>query len=107
MFVGEPVSVEPAGAVGPPETFIWKDQTYEVQEILHTWSDWGFGEGSHTRSWRNRRHRNYFQVRTSQGDFELYVDRGVRGERSIWILSRILDEPFEGVPPPGDGSAAH
>ena len=101
MFVGEPVSVDPPGAGTPPSRFVWRDQVYDVQEILHSWSDWGFGEGSHTRSWRNRRHRNYFQVRTQQGDFELYVDRGVRGERSVWILSRTLDEPSGGetLPP--------
>ena len=107
MFVGEPVSVEPEGAGKAPAQFVWRGQVFHVREILHSWSDWHFGEGSHTRSWRNRRHRNYFQVRTPRGDFELYVDRGVRGERSVWILARTLDAETDGnSQPPHDGSAA-
>ena len=95
MFIGEPVSVEPSGGGLPPARFVWRERVFDVREILHTWSDWHFGEGSHTRSWRNRRHRNYFQVRTDAVDFELYVDRGVRGERHVWILARRLDPPSD------------
>ena len=108
MFIGESVSVEQAVGGLSPARFVWREQVFDVREILHTWSDWKFGEGSHTRSWRNRRHRNYFQVRTESGDFELYVDRGVRGERHVWILAQTLDAVSGGGSPPShEGPGAH
>lgn len=105
-FIGEPVLVEQASSSPEPVRFTWRDEPYEIVTILHSWSDWNFGAGSHTRSWRNRRHRNYYHVRTERGDFELYVDRGVRGERHVWILAQKLAAapPSDENSPQGESS---
>lgn len=86
------MTVEQAMGGPEPVRFSWRDRTLEVREILQAWSDWNFGAGSHTRSWRNRRHRNYYRVRTDEGLFELYADRGIRGEIRKWILVQQLED---------------
>ena len=89
-FIDEPVEVELSGEIPQPVSFRWRGQDYTVLEVLQTWSDWHFGEGSHRRSWRNRRHRNYFRVRTAQGQFELYLDRAATVSSDRWILYQEL-----------------
>lgn len=91
-FIGQPVTVQQAAEGPEPARFHWKDHMYEVSEVVQAWSDWHFGEGSHRRSWRNRRHRNYYRVRTPEGLFELYADRGIRGEIQEWILVQQLED---------------
>lgn len=90
-FIGQPVEVVLLGELPEPVQFVWQGRTIDVREVTHRWTDWNFGEGSHRRSWRNRRHRNYYRVRTDEGEFELYVDRGVQGESRRWILVQRLD----------------
>lgn len=79
---------EPAG----PVAFTWKGQEHEVAEILHQWFDWGFGAGTPRRTWRTRRHRTYYRVRSSDGHtYELYADRGTGSQRPTWYLYQRLD----------------
>jgi hypothetical protein len=95
-FIGRPIEVQTTGEVRLPASFRLGDREYEVEEILETWQDHGFGMASPLKkNWRLRHHRNYFRVRTTKGEvFELYLDRtrvGLRaGAPSRWFLYRRL-----------------
>jgi hypothetical protein len=95
-FIGRPIEVKTTGEVRLPASFFLGDREYEVAEILETWQDHGFGMASPLKkNWRLRHHRNYFRVRTTQGEvFELYLDRtrvGLRqGAPRRWFLYRRL-----------------
>ena len=95
-FIGRAIEVTTAGEVRVPASFRLGDREYEVAEILETWQDHGFGMASPLKkSWRLRHHRNYFRVRTTEGDvFEIYLDRtrvGLRhGAPRRWFLYQRL-----------------
>ena len=95
-FVGRPIRVTTTGEVPVPASFRLGDRDYEVGEILQMWQDHGFGMASPLKkNWRLRHHRNYFRVRTTEGEvFELYLDRtrvGLRhGAPRRWFLYRRL-----------------
>lgn len=90
-FIGEKITVETTGTVKQPTRFTWRATVYEIDEIILAWSDWNFPAGSTQRSWRTRRHRNYYRVRTSSGEqFELYLDRS-RDPRGDWYLYQQLE----------------
>lgn len=95
-FIDEKVAVTCGGEVKSPKSFVWRDRTYTITELLHTWPDWGFAKGAKQRNWRSRRHRNYYRVRTDSGEvFELYLDRGVKLGREVWYLYQRLDAEDE------------
>ena len=91
-FIGEEVEVEMAGdPVLEPALIRWAGREYRVAEMLTRWFDYGFGPVlSAQPKWWQRRHRNYYRVRTEDGYvFELYFDRGANRkhpERRKWIL---------------------
>lgn len=91
-LVSEPIEVTCAGAPQVPASFAWRGQEFVVSKVEGYWHDWGFGKAApKTRTWKLRRHRNYYRVVTTCGRrFELYLDRG--GGRRIWVLFKeILD----------------
>jgi hypothetical protein len=74
-----------------PVEFIWRGEVKRISEIVISWQDWGFPGGSHKKSWRQRRHRNYYQVLGEDKClYEIYLDRGTDGEPK-WFLYRIID----------------
>lgn len=89
-FIDEAIVVEVSGDLPRPVSFRWRGEDYAIEEVLQQWSDWHFGAGSHKRTWRNRRHRNYYRVRTLRGLYELYFDRGVPEPEGRWILYQEL-----------------
>ncbi len=100
-FIGEPIQLTCEGEPARPAEFAWRGQDYRVDRILASWQDAGFAESApRKRTWRLRRHRNYYHVRTTSGEhFEVYLDRAAGRRR--WILSKRLL-----VPPPVDPTAA-
>jgi len=94
-FIGEAVDVTCQGEPLRPVGFTWRGRRYTIDRVLASWHDSGFAESApRKRTWRLRRHRNYYHVRTDTGEhFELYLDRA--GNRREWILSKRLL-----VPPP-------
>ena len=93
----EPIEVElPADRVLPtPEAFTWRGARYPVVETTRAWMDYGFPPGVKRRSWLERRHRNYYRVRTEDGSvWEVYLDR--TGGRRKWFLSRRWQPGEEG-----------
>ena len=91
-FIDEEIDVTVEGEVSAPTEFTWRDEVYPIVHIVHQWPDWGFAAGSSQRSWRTRRHRNYYRVETSSGSlWELYLDRNTSDGRPRWFLYQELD----------------
>jgi hypothetical protein len=110
-FVGEPIEVEfdqqPVLEKSPgcPDRFIWREETYQVVELLSEWDDYTrrgrmainmraphLAVASQRGSWGVGRF--YFRVRTgSNRVFELYYDRApksVDDRKGAWFLYREL-----------------
>jgi len=74
-----------------PVSFRWRDQEFQIEEIIADRQDWGFPAGAPRRkAWNLRRHRNYYTVRTTCGRvFEIYMDR--KTPQITWILYQEVD----------------
>jgi hypothetical protein len=94
-FFGRQIEVATSGEVKVPVSFRLDDREYIISEVLESWPDHGYGKSPPKRKkWYHRRHRNYYRVKTTEGDvFEIYYDRGTKlehPERKKWFLSRQL-----------------
>ena len=78
-YFGKQIEVAMKGEPRRPVSFRLDDKLHVIDEILVAWPDHGFGASSDKRNrWWQRRHRNYYQVRTTDEEvFEIYYDRGV------------------------------
>ncbi|MGH2542359.1 MAG: DUF6504 family protein [Ardenticatenaceae bacterium] len=78
-FFGKEIEVQTEGELYTPTAFRIDDDWHEVADIMVSWPDYSFpsdGRGRHR--WWQRHHRNYYRVKTTQGEvFEIYYDRGV------------------------------
>lgn len=95
QFFGREIEVTVSGEIKVPASFRLDDREYIVSEIIEAWQDYGFGRSpSRRRKWWQRHHRNYYRVKTPQGEvFEIYYDRGTNlkhPERRKWFLYRQL-----------------
>ena len=96
QFFGKEVEVTTDGEVKVPVSFRLGEREYVISEIIDAWPDHGFGPSTapRKRRWWQRRHRNYYRVKTTEGEvFEIYYDRGTslkHPERKKWILHRQL-----------------
>ncbi len=94
-FFGREIKVTVSGEVKVPASFRLDDREYVISDIIAAWPDYGFGRSPlRSRKWWQRRHRNYYRVKTTQGEvFEIYYDRGTKlshPERKKWFLYRQL-----------------
>jgi hypothetical protein len=93
-FIGREIEVTVGGETKAPVAFRLGDQEHEIAEILDAWQDHSFGLAEPLRkNWRLRHHRNYYRVKTSEGQvFEIYLDRGSvkHRERRRWYVYRRL-----------------
>ena len=95
QFFSQEIEVTVSGGIKAPTSFRLGDQEYLISDILEAWHDHGFGlTPLRRRKWWQRRHRNYYRVKTTQGEvFEIYYDRGTslkRPELKKWFLYRQL-----------------
>ncbi len=95
QFFSKEIEVTVGGELRAPLSFRLGEEEYVISEVLEAWSDYGFGLSSLRRGrWWQRRHRNYFRVKTTQSEvFEIYYDRGTsleHPELKKWFLSRQL-----------------
>jgi acetone carboxylase gamma subunit len=92
QLYSEKIEVECAGEPSKPISFVWHDHEFRIEKVLRIWQDWGFPPGSPRRkSWRLRRHRTCFKVRTEEGRvFEIYLDR--KAPEPTWVLYREIEE---------------
>jgi hypothetical protein len=92
LFISEPIEVTIDKELKTPIEFYWRGQTFKISEIIIAWQDWKFAGGVTKPDWRQRRHRNYYQIRCDdQTTYEIYLDRGMSGEPK-WFLYRIIDD---------------
>lgn len=95
-FFGREIQVVINDDVKTPKSFNLTGKEYIISEIVQEWQDHGFGPttAGRRKRWWQRRHRNYYVVKTSEGGlFEIYYDRGTNlnhPERKKWILHRQL-----------------
>ncbi len=94
-FIGREIEVTTGGEVRVPVSFRLDDREYVITDILDAWPDYGFGRDTKRRKrWWQRHHRNYYHVRTKDGEvYEIYHDRGTglsHPERKKWFLSHQL-----------------
>jgi len=95
QFFSREIKVTTSGEVKVPASFRLNDREYVISEIIEAWHDHGFGQSPlRKRKWWLRHHRNYYRVKTTEGDtFEIYYDRGTNlknPERKRWFLYRQL-----------------
>ncbi len=95
QFFGQEIKVTVSVEVKVPTSFRLGDREYVISDIIKAWPDYGFGSSQlHRKKWWQRHHRNYYQVKTTQGEvFEIYYDRGTslkHPERRKWFLYRQL-----------------
>ena len=77
-FFGQQISVDQDPETRDPVAFSFGGESHEVARIMTSWHDYGFPDDGRKHRWWQRRHRNYYRVRTAWGrDFEIYYDRGV------------------------------
>lgn len=93
QFIGTEIEVTVAGEIKTPASFRFDGREYVIAEILDSWPDHGFGRSPlHRKKWWQRHHRNYFRVKTTEGEiFEMYYDRGTNlshPELKKWFLTR-------------------
>ena len=94
-FIGKEIAVTTGGEVRTPVSFRLDDKEYIIDEILEYWPDHSFGKMPQKRPrWWQRRHRNYYRVRTTGGEvYEIYYDRGTgpdHPELKKWFLTKQL-----------------
>ena len=96
QFFGREIQVSTRGEVKKPIAFKLDDREYIIAEIVREWQDHGFGPTAAGRRnrWWQRRHRNYYLVKTEEGElFEIYFDRGANlkhPELRKWFVHRQL-----------------
>lgn len=94
-FIGQEIKVSLSGELRIPVSFRFDARTYQIEEILDCWQDYGFGRAApRRRRWWNRHHRNYYRVKTDSGEvYELYHERGTsleQAQKGKWFLSHKL-----------------
>ena len=94
-FIGKEIEVTTNGDIKAPVSFRLEGREYEILEVLEYWPDHGYGRTPPKRArWYHRRHRNYYRVKTAEGEiYELYYDRGTgleHQEFKKWFLTRQL-----------------
>ena len=83
------------GEVRMPQRFKLGRDEHQVAEVLASWRDQAFS-GPSRRGWRGGSERQYYRLRTPEGDtFEIYVETPAgRKGRARWYASRrISAEP--------------
>ena len=96
QFLGKEIQVITGGEVKAPTAFTLDQRQYAIAEILREWQDHGYGPTAigRRKRWWERRHRNYYLVKTTDGElFEIYYDRGANlkhPELRKWYAHRKL-----------------
>ena len=95
QFIGEEIEMLETAEGGRPVRLRFRNQEHCITEVRQQWQDFGFSAATFKKSWRNRRHRNYYEVLTDQGrHFLIYFDRGVKMEsRKKWVVVEEFSAP--------------
>lgn len=83
-FIDDEIAVQFVKKPGHPASFIWRGAEYKIAEIKDVRRVLDFRE-----AWWQRRHRDYYMVKTDTGEaFEIYFHRGPG--RRYWVLYKRL-----------------
>jgi hypothetical protein len=86
QFIGDEIDVHFDKKPGPPSSFTWRELQYEIVDIESAYRKLDFGK-----SWRQRRHRDYYIVKTSTDEtFRIYFHRGPG--KKYWVLYDKLEQ---------------
>ena len=92
--MGQQIDVTTEGEIKTPVSFVFNKREYMITEVLEFWPDWGYGASTTGKHWRQRHHRNYYRVKTTDGEiYEIYYDRGVsklHSEFQKWYITQKL-----------------
>ncbi|KPJ63408.1 MAG: hypothetical protein AMS15_00550 [Planctomycetes bacterium DG_23] len=89
-FFCEKLKVSWQGAPQEGETFTWRGKEYEIRTVLTSWREWRTPATVAHKSWRTRRHRNFYHIRTHSGEtFEIFLDRTNKAKPE-WFLRKRL-----------------
>ncbi len=92
-FFGQLITVERDPRSRAPTAFAFRDEKHTVAQVLTSWQDHGFPNDGRRHTWRQRRHRSYYRVRTDEGrDFEIYYDRGVSMDSPKYMRWYVSEE---------------
>jgi hypothetical protein len=90
-FISEEIEVRFERTPGPPSSFVWRGTEYRIAEVRSMRRVLDVKN-----PWWQRRHRDYYRVKTEAGEeFEMYLHRGP-GNR-YWVLYRRVDGPPQGA----------
>lgn len=92
-FIGQRVRVETGEQGQEPLAVFYQTRRWDVAEVERVWFDTGHGATpERAQTWRTRRHRKNFVVRTADGRrLTLYLDYA-RPDEPVWQLVTI-EEP--------------
>jgi hypothetical protein len=90
-FIGENIEVDTVPSSPRPRSFRWRGEIHIVAEVIDERVDTGYGSlPVHSRTWYNRRHRRYFDVKDTNGEiFEMYMDYAHRRHPSWWLVKKL------------------
>lgn len=93
-FFGKLIDVEQHPETRAPVSFDLDGERHDIGAVMVSWQDFGMPDDGRKHTWRQRRHRNYFRVRTTQGEtYEIYYDRGVSmnsPKHMRWYVTKLL-----------------
>ena len=99
-FIGEAIRPDAAtfnalaligGVPEMPKRFTWRDETFEVAEVLETWKELGPAKEGGPHQYLRK---HWFRIRTTSGDeMKIYFERTARSakqRRTRWWLYALL-----------------
>ncbi len=109
QHLGKEISVTLSeGDVRLPQRFKLAGREYQVTEVVSTWQDHGYsGLPLPRRGWQGGSQRQFYRLRTAEGDtFEIYVETpaGRRGGpgKARWYAARRLSGAAAPEPTPSE-----
>lgn len=87
-FISEEIEMLEASEGGAPVRFHWRGEEHTITKTIREWQDWGHSAGTFKKSWKNRRHRNCFEILTDKNlHAMIYFDRGVKpSSPRVWVI---------------------
>lgn len=89
-FFCDRLEVSWEGAPKQGESFTWRGKEYEIRTILTSWRKWRTPATVIHKTWRTRRHQNFYHIRTQTDEtFEIFLDRANKAKPRWFLLKRL------------------
>jgi len=94
-FFGKQIDVVTEKCPAIPVSFFIEEECHKVDEILLVWHDYKFPDDDRKHRWWQRKHKNFYRLRTVAGRiFEIYfdLDSGSKNNDSRrWYVTKKFD----------------